>query len=192
MRADRPGDKEVLLEGRGAVDLEEQTGRSEVDLSGLFGGLAGAEAFSRPFELRWDASRLYAEVDGRAQTRPRGSARRNGGLIGRLPDEPDALVRWLSSGRDARFDGHDDAVRFRVPAATDETDEPAVAGGIPLRRVEFTVTVDGDGRPAVVAYSFTQPRVERDGETVLPARTVTVAYDLDDLGGEVDAGLPDG
>ena len=165
----------------------------EVDLSGLFGGLPDAERsrLSEPFELRWDAATLYGEANGRVQTLPRARARETGGLVGRLPDEPEGLVRWLRSGRAARSAERDDTVRFRVPADALGAGTTAVAGDARPSRLRFAVTVDGDGRPAVVTYSFTRPRVERGGATVLPARSITVTYRLDDFGDEADVGAPE-
>jgi hypothetical protein len=71
----------------------------ELDL-GLPSG--GASALDEPFELRWDEQRLEAEIDGEPKRMARDEARESGGLVGRLPDEPEAMLSLLEHATDAR------------------------------------------------------------------------------------------
>lgn len=196
VRSDRPDERVVLFKGSGAVDIRARSGRFRVDLSGLFAGLPQRVGvpLRKPIDLRWDAKTLYGASQGSEVRLPRDPARRSGGLIGRLPDEPQALLRLLERGTAAKFDQDDgDTVVFALATAS------ASAVGVPAEfgrgdasptigpRLELGVTVDGEGRPAVISYTYRQQptRPGAGGGVLLPARRVTVSYKLAHLGDDV-------
>ena len=112
----------------------------------------------------------------------RDDARENAGLIGRLPDEPEALIRLLELGEDAHLldDGQigftvepRKAARAGAPAElTDAAAEGLLGASLPLE-----VWLDDEGVPERIAY-----RIELKPTPALPARTIEVTYELADVG----------
>ena len=181
-RADRPADPETYVEVDGVIDLARGRGRATVVLDlGLPSG--GPEpGLDDPIALRWDSSTFEAEIGGEARRLPRAQARESGGLIGRLPDEPEALVTLLDLGTNARKLGAG-RIGFEVDArkagrsgAPAELADAAAAGSLGAH-LPMEVVVDGDGAPRRISY-----RIEQEPKGVLPARTVVVTYELADLG----------
>ena len=181
-RADRPGDPETYVEVDGAIDLARGRGRATVllDLGLPSGGLE--PGLDDPIALRWDRSTFEAEIGGEARRLPRAEARESGGLIGRLPDEPEALVTLLNLGTKARKLGAGrigfevDARRAGRSGAPAELADAAAAGSLGAH-LPMEVVVDGDGVPRRISY-----RIEQEPSGVLPARTIVVTYELADLG----------
>ena len=181
-RADRPGEPETYAEVDGAIDLARGRGRATVELDlGLPSG--GSESgLEDPIALRWDRATLEAEIGGAARRLSRDQARESGGLIGRLPDEPEALATLLELGTRARMLGDRrigfevdarKAGRFGAPAEL----APAAAAGSLGAHLPLEVVIGGDGAPRRISY-----RIEQEPTPVLPARTIVVTYELADLG----------
>ena len=135
-----------------------------------------------PIALRWDRATLEAEIGGAARRLSRDQARESGGLIGRLPDEPEALATLLELGTRARTLGDRrigfevdarKAGRFGAPAEL----APAAAAGSLGAHLPLEVVIGGDGAPRRISY-----RIEQAPTPVLPARTIVVTYELADLG----------
>ncbi len=108
----------------------------------------------------------------------RDDARQNGGLIGRYPDEPEALVELLELGTDVRELG-DDHVGFTVDARAASRAGAPTAGPVDTT-LPMEVWVGDDGEPRRIAY-----RIEQAATAALPARTIVVTYELADLGDPV-------
>jgi hypothetical protein len=177
-RADRPNDEETFMEGAGGVDLEQARGRATVELDLGLPDSGSGPGLDDPVTLRWNPSRFEAEIGGEARQMTRGDARENGGLIGRYPDEPEALVELLELGTDARELG-DDHVGFTVDArAASRAGAPAT--GPVDTTLPMEVWVGDDGEPRRIAY-----RIEQAPTAALPARTIVVTYELADLGNPV-------
>ena len=181
-RADRPGEPETYAEVDGAIDLARARGRATVDLDLGLPSATSAPGLDDPIELRWDRSTLEAEIGGTAKRLPRGQARESGGLIGRLPDEPEALALLLELGTRARRLGNG-RIGFDVDARTAgrsgvpaEIATAAAAGGLGAN-LPLEVVVGEDGAPRRISY-----RIEQEPTAALPARTIVVTYELADLG----------
>jgi len=191
---------ETYLTLEGAVDLRAGSGRMEADVSGLFEGLPdGGAELEEPVELTWTHTRLTAVVEGEEQSLPRARAREEAGLIGRLPDEPAALVALLGRAEeirrvgDERVDGQS-TVRFAcsvdarraggtgVPAELAPAFEQALYG----RRLPLEVWLDADGLPRRIEYLIRLKPLRGGGRQILPARVVRGRYDLFDFGAPVD------
>ena len=121
-----------------------------------------------------------------------------GGLLGRLPDEPEAFVALLERGREAlRLDGREldgrqltvvgltvdarDAGRLGAPAELSR----AAAAGTLGDALELEAWIDDASLPRRIVLVVRLETVASDGEVVLPERAVIVTYDLDDFGAPV-------
>jgi hypothetical protein len=192
VRADRPSVEETLITASGTVDVAADRGRMDVDLSPLFADAPAATAkpFDRPVALRWTRSTLEARIAGERRTLTRAAARSTGGLLGRLPDEPAALVGALGASRDVRDLGSDsvrgvDARRYvftvrgapgRRFAALARLVGSAAGTSVPLPSLQ--AWIGGDGELRRVAYVIDLPRVRGSNGDFLPRRTLTATYDL--------------
>lgn len=181
-RADRPGEPETYAEVDGAIDLARGRGRATVDLDLGLPSTESEPGLDDPIALRWDRATLEAEIGGEARRLARAQARENGGLIGRLPDEPETLPMLLELGTRARKLG-DGRIGFEVDArkagrfgAPAELAAAAAAGNLGAR-LPMEVVVGGDGAPRRISY-----RIEQEPTPALPARTIVVTYKLADLG----------
>ena len=174
-RADRPDDEETFMEAGGAVDLEQGRGRAEVELDLGLPDSGSEPGLDDPVTLRWNRSRFEAEVGGEARQLTRDDARENGGLIGRYPDEPEALVELLELAEDVRELG-DDHVGFTVDARAASRAGAPVAGPIDTT-LPMEAWIGDDGLPYRIAY-----RIEQEPTAALPARTIVVTYELADIG----------
>ena len=173
-RADRPDDEETFMDAAGAVDLEQGRGRATVELD--LGLPTGSEpSLDDPVTLRWNRSRFEAEIGGEARRLMRDDARQNGGLIGRYPDEPEALVELLELAEDVRELG-DDHFGFTVDARAASQAGAPVAGPVETT-LPMEVWISDDGLPFRVAY-----RIEQEPTPALPARTIEVTYELANVG----------
>ncbi len=193
-RTDRPDDPERYGRGEGALDLAERRGRLRFDLDLGLPSSAGSRV-EDPFELRWDRGWIEATIDGEARRLPRDDARATGGLLGRLPDEPEAVISLLGMAQGARRAGEDTlagerlaVIEFVVDAreagglgAPAELSKAATAGMLG-ERLEMEAWVDEDRLPRVIALTIRLEPVSSGGKLVLPARTVRIAYKLDDFG----------
>ena len=182
-RADRPDDPETYAEVEGALDLARGRGRATLELLALGLPQSGDEpGLDDPIALRWDRKTFEAEIDGEPRRMTRDDARENARLIGRLPDEPEALIRLLELGEDAHLldDGQigftvepRKAARAGAPAElTDAAAEGLLGASLPLE-----VWLDDEGVPERIAY-----RIELKPTPALPARTIEVTYELADVG----------
>jgi hypothetical protein len=182
-RADRPDDPETYAEVDGALDLAQGRGRATVELLSLGLPDSGNEpGLDDPITLRWDRETFEAEIEGEPRRMPRARARTSAGLIGRLPDEPEALARLLELAEDARLldDGRiaftvEPRKAARAGAPAELTD--AAAAGLLGASLPLEVRLGDDGLPERIAY-----RVELEPTAALPARTIEVTYDLADFG----------
>jgi len=188
--ADRPDEPERYGSGDGALDVSAGRGRMRFEFD--LGPSSGTgSAIEEPFELRWDRQWLEAEVDGKSKQMARETARRGAGLVGRLPDEPEAMLALLEHATDARrvgekaLDGERlTVVRFEVDSQTAgllgapaELTGAAAAGMLDERfRLEAWIGEDRLARRVVLTIDL-EP-VSSGGELVLPARTLSVTYDL--------------
>lgn len=181
-RADRPDEPETFAEMEGAVDLDQGRGRATVDLDLGLPGSGSEPGLDDPITLRWDRSTFEAEIGGETRRLARSDARESAGLIGRLPDEPEALVELLELGKHARRLDADrvgfvvdarKAGRAGVPAEV----APGAAAGLFGAELPFEAEIGGDGLPRQISY-----RIEQDATEALPARTVEVTYVLTDVG----------
>jgi hypothetical protein len=189
---------ESYLTLAGVVDVQAGSGRMEADLSALLAGPDSSGAFEEPVELSWTREQLTALVEGEERSSPRAQAREDGGLLGRLPDEPAALVDLLGEAEqvrrvgDERVDGHA-TVRFScsvdarragatgVPAELAPAFEQALYGP----RLPLEVWLDGDGLPRRIEYLIRLKPVSSGGKQVLPARAVRASFELSDFGADV-------
>jgi hypothetical protein len=192
VRADRPTAETKLMSASGTVDLDADRGRMNVDLSPLFAGApAGTpNPFARPVELRWTPNSLEARYDGDRKKLTRANARKNGGLVGRLPDEPAALIGALASSREVRDLGSatvagDGTRRYAFTIQGDVGRRLAAlaalvgssgADKVPLPSMQVWIGDDGTARR--LAYVVDLPRVRATSGDFLPRRTVTATYDL--------------
>ena len=186
------------LTADGELDLAEGRGRMTLDVSKLFDlGGRGNEALSQPVELWWDRTTLYGRVKGTVERASRAQAR--GSLIGRVPDEPAALVELLALADRPRKLGEErvgatDTVGygFVVDArAVRKRRIPAEApAALARRELPMEVWLDERGLPRRIAYVLESPPLRRDGRQILPARTVRVQYDLRAFGDDVDVEPP--
>ena len=187
-RSDRPDDPERYATAEGEVNLSHGTGNLVLRLD--LGQPTDADG---PYEVRWTRETFVAILGGERREATRAQARRSAGLLGRLPDEPEALVGLLRAGRAARvvgteeLDGEDvtrvafvvgmrAAGREGVPAEV----APGAAAGMFGDELPMEAWVAPDGLPRRIAYELRQgeQRAE-DGTVVLPRRTVRVTYDVD-------------
>jgi hypothetical protein len=192
-----PHDRYLQLEG--GADVAADAGWLRAELAALLAGLPEADTFEEPIELRWTRSELRARIDGHERSLPRAQARESGGLIGRLPDEPRALVELLAEAENVRrveteVIGDRPTVRFAcvvdarragaagAPAELTEAFEQEVHGPtLPL-----DVWLDGNGLPRRIEYVVRLDPLVTRGRQILPERVVRATYDLDDFGEPVE------
>ena len=195
----RPNER--YLELSGAVDVVAGTGRLRVSLAGLFEGLPTSDTFDEPIELRWTPTAFRARIEREERSLSRMRARESGGLIGRLPDEPTAVVELLAEAGDVRRVGEEridgrSTVRFSctvdarrageagAPAELTKAFEQALHGPtLPL-----DVWLDAEGLPRRVEYVVRLERVVSDGTQILPPRVVRGTYELSEFGEPVSPG----
>lgn len=191
-RADRPDDPERYLEGDGAVDLGAGAGRMTIELD--FG--LPEEPFESPIELRWTPAKMSVVGDGQDYEMGRERARSNGGLIGRMPDEPAGLIDLLGKAADVRDEGSekiDDVDVRRVSFVVDaraagregvppELSLAAQQGGLGAR-LPLETWIDGEGLVRRIAYEVRLPeqRLRPSGRLILPKRTIRGVYDLSEF-----------
>jgi hypothetical protein len=149
---------ETLITLDGRVEPALGRGQIRVDFSGLFAlpGASPSPTLDSVIELVWTPDELFARSPAQPDTgwtaRSRADARLNGGVIGRLPDEVDGLVKLVAQGdqgsvlpaADGSIDGQV-ARRWtlRVPI------EDAAAEGVPLDVPNAAVMRDTYGIEAV-------------------------------------------
>lgn len=132
---------ETLLTLDGRVEPALGRGHVQADFSGLFAipGASSASGLDSVIELVWTPDELFARSPAEPETgwtaRSRTDARTDGGLIGRLPDEVDGLVKVVAEGDPSAVVPADDATlngktarrwTIRVPV------EDAAADGVPF------------------------------------------------------------
>ena len=194
-----PGkDDERYLTFEGAVDVAGASGRLEADLSTLLTYPRTNAPVDEPVELSWTREELVASIRGRQDARPRARARANGGLIGRLPDEPAALVELLERAEGIRRVGEEDideraVVRFscsvdsrRAGAAGVPAElAPAFAQALYGPELPLEVWLDADGLPRRIEYVIRLKPLRSGGKQILPARLVRGTYELSGFGSPV-------
>lgn len=195
-----PGEpNEIYLKLDGAVDLRAQSGRMAAHLAALFEGLPEEPEFDEPIELTWTATRLTAVLQGKEQSLQRARARDSAGLIGRLPDEPAALLALLGRADEIRRVGDERVDGRRTTRFTCSVDaRRAGRTGVPAElagafaqalhgpRLPLDVWLDADGLPRRIEYVIRLKPLSGAGRQLLPARVVRGRYDLFDFGAPVD------
>ena len=189
-RADRPGEPERYGSGDGALDLSAGRGRMrfEFDLS-LPSDTESTVA--KPFELRWDRQWLEAEIDEKSKRMAREEARESAALVGRLPDEPEAMLALLEHATNARqvreetLDGNRFAVvEFDVSSETaGKLGAPAELIGAALarmleERLPLEAWIGEDRLARRVVLTIDLESVSSGSKRLLPARTISVIYDF--------------
>lgn len=191
-----PGkDDERYLTFEGAVDLARASGRLEADLSTLLTYPRTNAPVDEPVELSWTREEFVASIGGRQDARPRVRARASGGLIGRLPDEPAALVELLRHAEGVRRIGADEidgraVVRFACSVAARRAGStgvpaelaPAFAQALYGPELPLEVWLDADGLPRRIEYVIRLKPLRRGGKQILPARLVRGTYELSAFG----------
>ena len=190
-----PDNVEEYATAEGAVDLGPGRSRASFELAPLFPGRENDAPLDEPFELRWDDERLTVVIRGRSQEFARKRARASGGLLGRYPDEVDALDDLLADAVEPRLLGTDNGLahyRFAVdprkaaergfPAELGEALEQSTGGA----RAELETWIDDDGLPNRLDYVVRLEPVRNAGKLVLPARTIRVTYELSAFGEPVE------
>ena len=190
-----PDDVEEYATSEGAVDLGPGRSRASFELAPLFPGRENDPPLDEPVELRWDDETLVVVVRGRSQEIAREQARVSGGLLGRYPDEVDALDDLLADAVEPRLLGTEDGLAhyaFAVdpqkaadrgfPAELSEALEHATGGS----RAELETWIGADGLPHRLDYVVRLEPVRNAGKLVLPARTIRVTYALSAFGEPVE------
>lgn len=187
---------EEYLTFEGAVDVERDSGRLEADLSTLLPTFPRTNApVTQPVEFEWTRDELVATLDGEEATSSRSQARESGGLLGRLPDEPAALVELLSHAEDVRRAGDDEIDGQRVVRFTGSVDArragaagapaelaPAFAQALYGPKLPLEVWLDGKGLPRRIEYVVRLKPLVSGGKQLLPARSVRGRYELSGFG----------
>ncbi|HZG35562.1 MAG TPA: hypothetical protein VEY87_06915 [Gaiellaceae bacterium] len=190
----KPDETYLTLEG--AADVSAGSGRVTADLSGLFedAPTESGNPFEQPIELRWTRKRVTGVLDGEEHSLPRAQSRESGGVIGRLPDEPEGVLALLARARDVRRVGDEQVgdrettrFAFTVDAGAGEGAVPAEFGlglGALLAKPELPLEVwlDAQGLPRRISYVFDLKPLESGGKQVLPARSVHGVYELSEFG----------
>lgn len=145
---------ETLLELDGRTEPSLGRGQILADFSGLFAtsGASPAPNLETALELVWTPGELFArsphEPDGAWTNHSRADARTGGGIVGRLPDEVEGLVKLLAESDRSALTPLEDAVidgrvarrwTLRVPI------EDAVAQGVPFEVPNAAVLRDTYG-----------------------------------------------
>ena len=182
----------------GAVDVTRASGRLEADLATLLSDPRTNAPVTEPIELSWTREELVGSISGKQFVRPRARARASGGLIGRLPDEPAALVDLLRHAEGVRRIGADEidgqaVVRFacsvdaRRAGSAGVPAEVAAAFAQALYGPELPLEVwlDADGLPRRIEYVIRLKPLRSGGKQILPARLVRGTYDLSEFGSPV-------
>ncbi len=190
-----PDDVEEYATSEGAVDLGPGRSRASFELAPLFPGRENDPPLDEPVELRWDDETLIVIVQGRSRELTRKRARASGGLLGRYPDEVDALDDLLADAVEPRLLGTEDGLAhyaFAVdpqkaadrgfPAELSEALEQATGGS----RAELETWIGADGLPHRLDYVVRLEPVRNAGKLVLPARTIRVTYVLSAFGEPVE------
>ena len=190
----KPDERYLVLTG--AVDVRDGSGRMEADFSELVAPLPGtADELDEPIPLSWTRERLTARAGGEENSLSRARARTDAGVLGRLPDEPPAVVDLLGHAERVRRVGDErtgDVPTTRFSFVVD----PFRAGngsvpaefGLGLRqllaepRLPIDVWLDPDGLPRRIEYVFRLKPLDSEGEQVLPARSVLGVYELSGFG----------
>ena len=190
-----PDDVEVYAAAEGAVDLGPGRSWASFELAPLFPGRENAAPLDEPVELRWDDERLTVVIRGRSQEFTRKRARASGGLLGRYPDEVDALDDLIADSLQPRRLGTEDGLAHYVfeidsrragrrgfPAELHELFEQ----GRDSPALELETWIGEDGLPRRLDYVVRLEPVRNAGKLVLPARTVRVTYELSAFGESVE------
>ena len=190
-----PDDVEEYATAEGAVDLGPGGSRASFALAPLFPGRENAEPLDEPVELQWDDEQLTVVLRDRSQQVDRARARQTGGLLGRYPDEVDALDDLLADALRPRLLGTEDgkahysfavdrrkAARRGFPAELSEAFAQATGGP----GAELETWIGDDGLPHRLDYVVRLEPVRNDGKLVLPARTIRVTYELSAFGEPVE------
>lgn len=191
------GGPEEYMSAEGAVDLSSGAGRMDLDLSGVLGTPPAGEEnpLAGPFALAWDRRTLTARTGAGTQSLPRGEAREDAGLIGRMPYEVEALIELLDRAGGTRVVGTEEVagtpttrLSFTVDARTAGRRgvpaelSPAFERGLYGPRLGLETWVDADGLPHRIRYLLDLEPVRAQGRQVLPRRTIQGTYDLHSFG----------
>ena len=183
------------MTAEGAVDVVADAGQMRVDFSGLLAGAGGTPTpLDRPIDLEWTRTTLTARVKGEQRSIGRARARTDGGLLGRMPDEPGALVGLLRAARGVRELGEAEVAgspgrRYAMTIRGPLGRRISAAAGIgsigrddAVPPPSLQVWIGEDGRPRRLAYVVDFPPFSGGGGVRLPRRTVTGTYELDAFG----------
>ena len=186
-----PDDAEEYATSEGAVDLGPGRSRASFELAPLFPGRENDPPLDQPIELRWDDKTLTVIARGRSSELTRKHARVSGGLLGRYPDEVDALDDLLADAVEPRSLGTEDGLAHYAFAVDPREGRRAwVSGelGEALEQatgdaqVELETWIGADGLPHRLDYVVRLEPVRNAGKLVLPARTIRVTYMLSAFG----------
>ena len=191
-------DDEQYLTFEGAVDVARASGRLEADLATLLTNPRTNAPVTEPIELSWTRKELVASARGKQDARPRARARASGGLIGRLPDEPAALVDLLRHAEGVRRIGAeeiDDRAVVRFACSVDA--RRAGSAGVPAEvaaafaqalygpELPLEVWLDAEGLPRRIEYVIRLKPLRTGGKQIQPARLVRGTYELSAFGSPV-------
>jgi hypothetical protein len=173
------------------VNLNSGRSRASLTLASLDPTGTNPAPLDEPVQLQWDEDSVTVRAAGRSQQAARARAREHGGLLGRYPDEIDALDDLLEDALRPRLLGDEDGQahygfeidsrkggRRGFPAELSR----AFAQGSGGMELELEAWIGADGLPHRLDYVVLLDPVHHDGKLVLPARTVRVSYDLSAFG----------
>jgi hypothetical protein len=194
---DKADERYLVLTG--AVDVRSDGGRMEVDLS-LFPPLPGTgHELDEPIGFSWTRGRVTARIGGKETSLARARARTNGGLIGRLPDEPLGVLGLLGHAEGMRRVGGERLDGVATTHFAGRVDpRRAGKGTVPAEfglgleqllaepRLPLEVWLDAEGLPRRIEYVFRLKPLENEGTPVLPARSIRGVYDLSGFGDPVE------
>lgn len=173
------------------MNLDSGRSRASLTLASLNPNGTNPAPLDEPLQLRWDEDSVTVRAAGRSQQSERARARESGGLLGRYPDEVDALDDLLAASLRPRLLGDDDGQahyafeidsreggRRGFPAELSR----AFAQGIGGMELELEAWIGEDGLPHRLDYVIQLDPVSGGGKLVLPARTVRVTYELSAFG----------
>lgn len=173
------------------MNLDSGSARASLTLASLDPSGANPSPLDAPVQLQWNQDSVTVRAAGRSQRFERARARESGGLLGRYPDEVDALDDLLAEALRPRVLGDEDGQaryafeidsrgggRRGFPAELSR----AFAQGVGGMQLQLEAWIGEDGLPHRLDYVVRLDPVQGEGTLVLPARTVRVTYELSAFG----------
>ena len=173
------------------MNLDSGRSRASLTLAPLNPTGANPSPLDEPVQLQWDEDSVTVRAAGRSQRFERARARERGGLLGRYPDEVDALDDLLADALRPRLLGDEDGqARYGFEIDSREGGRRgfpaelsrAFAQGVRGMELQLEAWIGEDGLPHRLDYIVLLDPVQGDGALVLPARTVRVMYELSGFG----------